>query len=62
MKKTLIVYRDTATEALDHLDKFAQKMSQFIEEHPTFAYESSLKRRKEEKDWEITVTIEDNEK
>ncbi len=60
MQKTLIVYRPTATEALTHLDKFNNKMVQFVEEHPNYTFESSLK--KTEKDWEITVTINDNEK
>lgn len=60
MQKTLIVYRPTATEALTHLDEFNNKMIQFIELHPSYSFESSLKKR--ELDWQITVTIDNNEK
>lgn len=60
MIQELLVYRKTAVEALQHLDEFTQKMDSFIEEHPTYTVETSLKKRT--KDWEIKVIIDNNEK
>lgn len=56
-KKELLVYRDTATEALDHLDEFIQKMNEFVIKHPNYEYTSSVSR--DSKGWQIKVTIED---
>jgi hypothetical protein len=60
MTRVLIIERDTATEAISHLNDFVAKMEEFTTKHTTYSFESSVTKLKNDK-WEVKVAITRNE-
>lgn len=58
-EKEYIVSRDTAIEAMSHLDEFHTKMDNFVKLNPNYNYASSLDFR--DNKWYITVKVQKNE-
>ena len=54
-----IVRRDTATEALDHLDEFIPKMKKYCEKNPSYDFSYSVKKVDDEYEVEIKVVTDE---
>jgi CHASE3 domain sensor protein len=59
MTKEYLVYRDTVTEALQHLDEFDTKMQDFLKENPEYSYSADISKSNDT--WEISVKLTTNE-
>lgn len=58
-EKEYVVVRDTATEAMNHLDEFQTKMDVFVKDNPIYTYESSLDYKEDK--WYVSVKVKKDE-